>query len=51
VPTHFPLQSVNGALSLDVKRPRREDDHASPSNAEIKNGGTLEIQTKIILTK
>jgi hypothetical protein len=24
-----------------VKRPRREADHALPSNAEVKNGGTI----------
>jgi hypothetical protein len=51
MPTQLPIQWVKGALSLDVKRPEREADHSSPSIAEVKNGGTLEIQTKAILTK
>jgi hypothetical protein len=36
-PTQPPLQGVPGALSLSVKRPGREADHSSPSNAEVKN--------------
>jgi hypothetical protein len=36
VPTQPPIQWVPGALSLGVKRPRREADH-SPPRAEIKN--------------
>jgi hypothetical protein len=36
-PTQPPIQWVPGALSLGVKRPRREADHSSPSSAEVKN--------------
>jgi hypothetical protein len=32
-----PIQWVPGALSLGVKRPRREADHSPPSSAEVKN--------------
>jgi hypothetical protein len=35
-PTQPPIQWVPGALSLGVKRPRREADHSSPSSAEVK---------------
>jgi hypothetical protein len=35
-PTQPPIQWVPGALSLGVKRPGREADHSSPSNAEVK---------------
>jgi hypothetical protein len=35
-PTQSPIQWVPGALSLGVKRPRREADHSPPSNAEVK---------------
>jgi len=35
--THPPIQWVTGALSLGVKRPGREADHAPPSSAEVKN--------------
>jgi hypothetical protein len=31
------IQWVPWALSPGIKRPRREDDHSLPSNAEIKN--------------
>jgi hypothetical protein len=31
-----PIQWVPGALSLGVKRPRREADHSPPSSAEVK---------------
>jgi hypothetical protein len=35
-PTQSPIQWVAGALSLGVKRPRREADHSPPSRAEVK---------------
>jgi hypothetical protein len=35
--TQPPIRWVSGALSLGVKRPRREADHSPPSNAEVKN--------------
>jgi hypothetical protein len=35
-PTQPPVQWVPGALSLRVKRPRREADHSPPSGAEVK---------------
>jgi hypothetical protein len=35
-PTQPPIQWVPGALSLGVKRPRREADHSPPSSAEVK---------------
>jgi hypothetical protein len=35
-PTQPPIQCVQGALSLGVKRPGREADHSPPSSAEIK---------------
>jgi hypothetical protein len=31
-----PIQSIQGALSLWVKRPGREDDHSPPTSAEVK---------------
>jgi hypothetical protein len=34
---HCPIQWVQGALSLGVKRPRREADHLPPSSVEVKN--------------
>jgi len=36
-PTQPPIQWVQGALSLGVKRPWREADHSPSSNAEVKN--------------
>jgi hypothetical protein len=36
-PTQLPIQWVPGALSLGVKRPRREADHSLPSSAEVNN--------------
>jgi hypothetical protein len=36
-PTSPPVQWVSEALSLEIKRPGREADHSSPSNAEVKN--------------
>jgi hypothetical protein len=35
-PTQPPIQWVQGALSLGVKRPGRETDHSPPSSAEVK---------------
>jgi hypothetical protein len=36
VPTQPPIQWVDGALSLGVKRPGRETDHSPPSSDEVK---------------
>jgi hypothetical protein len=36
-PTKPPIQWVPGALSLEVKRPRRESDHSAPSSADVRN--------------
>jgi hypothetical protein len=36
-PALKPIQSVPGSLSPAVKRPGRERDHSSPTNAEVKN--------------
>jgi hypothetical protein len=35
-PTQPPIQWLSGALSLGVKRQRREADHSSPSGTEVK---------------
>jgi hypothetical protein len=35
--TQPPIQFVPGALSLGVKRPKREADHSPPYSAEVKN--------------
>jgi hypothetical protein len=35
-PTQPPIQWVQGALSLGVKRPGREADHSPPSSTEVK---------------
>jgi hypothetical protein len=35
-PTQPPIQWVQGALSLGVKRPGREADHTPPSSAEVR---------------
>jgi hypothetical protein len=35
-PTQPPIQWVLGAISLGVKRPRREADHSPPFSAEVK---------------
>jgi hypothetical protein len=32
---------VSGAISPGVRWPGREDDHSSPSSAEVKNGGAI----------
>jgi len=34
-PTQPPIHWAPGALSLGVKRPRREADHSPPSRAEV----------------
>jgi hypothetical protein len=36
-PTQPPIEWVPGALSLAVKRPRREADHSPTSSAGVKN--------------
>jgi hypothetical protein len=36
--THSPIQCLNDAVSVSIKRPSREVDHLSPPNAEVKNG-------------
>jgi hypothetical protein len=48
-PTHLPIQWVLGALSLGVKRPRREADHSSPSGAEVKEWVELYLHSPIRL--
>jgi hypothetical protein len=35
-PTQPPIRWVQGALSLRVKRPRREADHSPPGSVEVK---------------
>jgi hypothetical protein len=40
-PTQPPIQWVPGALSLGVKRPRREANHSPLSSTEVKNGGAI----------
>jgi hypothetical protein len=34
-PTQPPIQWIPGALSLGLKRPRREADHSPPSSAKV----------------
>jgi hypothetical protein len=36
-PTQLPIPWVPAALSLEVKRPRREADHSPPSSSEVQN--------------
>jgi hypothetical protein len=36
VPTQPHMQRVPGALSPGIKRPRREDDHQSPTSDKVK---------------
>jgi hypothetical protein len=36
-PTEPPLQWLQGALSLGIKRPGREADYSPPFSAEVKN--------------
>jgi hypothetical protein len=40
-PTQAPIQSVLGALSPELKRPKCEADHSPPSSTEIKNSGAI----------
>jgi hypothetical protein len=40
-PTQPPIQWMQGALSSEVKRPRRETGHWPPFSAEVKNGGAI----------
>jgi hypothetical protein len=42
-PNQPPIQWVPGALSLEVKRSRREDDQSPPSSADVKNGGVIRL--------
>jgi hypothetical protein len=49
-PTQSPIQCVTGALSLGVKRPRREADHSPPSSAEVKEGVELYIHSPDMLS-
>jgi len=44
-----PNQWVTWALSLEVKRPRRETDHSTPSRAEVKNTWSYSFTTPIRL--
>jgi hypothetical protein len=39
--TQPPIQWVQGALSLGVKRPGHEDDHSPLFSAEVKNGRAI----------
>jgi hypothetical protein len=38
-PHSYPMGT--GVIILEVKRPGREDDRSPPSNAAVKNGGTI----------
>jgi hypothetical protein len=38
-PASYPVGT--GALSPEIKRPRHEADHSSPSSAEVKNDGAI----------
>jgi hypothetical protein len=40
-PTKPTTQWLQGAVSPEVKRPRREDNQSRPSSAEVKNGGAI----------
>jgi hypothetical protein len=44
-PTQPPIQWIPGALSLGVKRPRREADHSPPSSVEVNNAWSRWLQT------
>jgi hypothetical protein len=48
-PTQPPIQLVQGALSLGVKRPGREVDHSPPSSAEVKNAWSYTSTPSIYL--
>jgi hypothetical protein len=47
-PTQPPIQWVQGALSLGVKRPGREADHSPPSSAEVKECVELYLHSPIM---
>jgi hypothetical protein len=40
-PTQPPIQSVEGALSPGLKRPRREANGSPSSNTKFENGGVI----------
>jgi hypothetical protein len=42
-PIHLPIQRVPGALSLRVKRQRREADNSHPSSVDVKKGEAIFI--------
>jgi len=44
-PTQSPIQGVKGALSLGVRRLRREADNSPPSSAEVKEGVKLYLHS------
>jgi hypothetical protein len=48
-PTQPPIQRIPWALSLGVKRPRREADHSPPSSAEVKNAWSYTSTSSIRL--
>jgi hypothetical protein len=48
-PTQPPIQCVEGALSMGVKRPERETDHSPPSSAEVKECVELYLHSPIRL--
>jgi hypothetical protein len=47
--TQPPIQWVPGALSLGVKRPRREADHSPPSSVDVKECVELYLHSPIRL--
>jgi hypothetical protein len=47
--TQPPIQLIPGALSLGVKRPRREADRSPPSSAEVKECVDLYLHSQIRL--
>jgi hypothetical protein len=50
-PTQPPIQWVPEALSLGVKRPRREADHSPPSSAEVEECVELYLHSPILLRR
>jgi len=44
-----PIHCIPGALSLGLKRPRREADHSPPSSAEVKNVWSYTVNSPIRL--
>jgi hypothetical protein len=49
-PNQPPIQWVSGALSLGVKRLRREADHSPPSSAEVKECVELYLHSQYVFT-